>query len=205
MEPASSIKPYLQIKKQLYSTLVIATLSSLAAFYSHSAVLVDDDWSDGDRTNTNLPDDSAWFASSVAGTPTLTSSIGALTGNVRMFETNICSRLWITHFTPAEYIGRVYLLRHRGEVVYLDPASGRTLWFANLPEHRTPYYSSPVIANGQLYAAREDGTIFVARVEEKFELLGENPMGERIVASPVPVANRLFIRGDNHLFCVAGE
>jgi len=41
-----------------------------------------------------------------------------------------------------------------------------------------------------------------ARVEEKFELLGENPMGERVIASPVPASNRLFIRGDKHLFCV---
>jgi len=47
--------------------------------------------------------------------------------------------------------------------------------------------------------------VFAVRVEERFELLGANPMGERIVASPVPVANRLLLRGDRHLFCVAGD
>jgi outer membrane protein assembly factor BamB len=99
----------------------------------------------------------------------------------------------------------VYLLRHRGAVVCLDPATGKTVWTGAFPENKSPYYSSPVIANGQLYAAREDGVVFVARVGEKFELLGENPMGERIVASPVPANNRLLIRGDRHLFCVAGE
>jgi outer membrane protein assembly factor BamB len=107
--------------------------------------------------------------------------------------------------SPVEYKGRVYLLRHRGEVVCLDPESGRTLWSGAFPEHRSPYYSSPVIANGILYAAREDGTVFAARVEDRFQLLGENPMGERIIASPVPVANRLLIRGDNHLFCVTSN
>jgi len=107
--------------------------------------------------------------------------------------------------TPVEYKGRIYLLRHRGEVVCLDPANGKTLWTGALPEHRTPYYASPVIANGLLYAAREDGMVFVARVEERFEMLGENAMGERIVATPVPVANRLFLRGDNHLFCVESK
>ena len=107
--------------------------------------------------------------------------------------------------TPVEYKGRIYLLRHRGEVVCLNPVDGKTLWTGALPEHRTPYYASPVIANGSLYAAREDGVVFVARVEEKFELLGENPMGERIVATPVPAANRLFLRGDNHLFCVGSK
>jgi hypothetical protein len=27
-------------------------------------------------------------------------------------------------------------------------------------------------------------------------------MGERIIAAPVPVGNRLLIRGHNHLFCI---
>jgi outer membrane protein assembly factor BamB len=104
--------------------------------------------------------------------------------------------------TPAEYKGRVYLLRHKGEVVCLDPATGQTVWTGAFPEHRAPYYASPTIANGVLYAAREDGTVFAARVDGKFELLDENPMGERIIASPVPAADRLFLRGDNHLFCI---
>jgi outer membrane protein assembly factor BamB len=107
--------------------------------------------------------------------------------------------------SPTIYKDKAYLLRHRGQVVCLDPATGKTIWTGAFPEHRTPFYSSPVIANGVLYAAREDGTVFTARVEEKFELLGENPMGERIIASPVPVSNRLILRGDKHLFCVGSR
>jgi outer membrane protein assembly factor BamB len=107
--------------------------------------------------------------------------------------------------SPVEYQGRIYLLRHRGELVCVDPATGKTIWTGVLPEHRTPYYASPVIANGLLYAAREDGMVFVVRVEEKFELLGENAMGERIVATPVLADNRLILRGDHHLFCVESK
>ncbi|HIL71068.1 MAG TPA: Pyrrolo-quinoline quinone [Verrucomicrobia bacterium] len=104
--------------------------------------------------------------------------------------------------TLAESKGRVYLLRNRGGVACLNPTTGATIWSAQLPKHRAPYYSSPVIANGLLYAAREDGVVFVARVGEKFELLSENPMNERIVASPVPVRDCLLLRGDKHLFCI---
>jgi outer membrane protein assembly factor BamB len=107
--------------------------------------------------------------------------------------------------TPAEYKGRMFLLRHRGELVCLDPTSGKTIWAEPLPRATASYYSSPVIANGVLYAAREDGVVFAARVEDKFELLSENPMGERVVASPVVSNNRLFIRGDKHLFCIAAN
>jgi outer membrane protein assembly factor BamB len=107
--------------------------------------------------------------------------------------------------SPAEYKGRVYLLRHKGEVVCVDPTTGRTLWSEALPRDKSSYFSSPAIGHGILYAAREDGVVFVARVEQKFELLGANPMGERIIASPVPVSDRLFLRGDQHLFCIGNE
>ena len=34
--------------------------------------------------------------------------------------------------TPAEYKGRVYVLRDRGEVECIDPATGKTLWHLNM-------------------------------------------------------------------------
>lgn len=105
----------------------------------------------------------------------------------------------------AEYKGRVYLLRPRGNVVCLDPTTGDTVWSADLPRGRANYFSSPVIANGLLYAAREDGMVFVARVEDKFELLSENPLKEQIVASPALVDGRLLLRGDAHLYCIEAE
>ena len=53
---------------------------------------------------------------------------------------------------------------------------------------------------------REDGTVFVASIaDNKFELLSENSMGESVIGSPVPAVNRLLIRGEKHLFCIAAE
>ena len=106
---------------------------------------------------------------------------------------------------PAVSGGRAYLLRHRGEVACVDPATGTTHWTAAFPKASAPYYASPVVAGGVLYAAREDGVVFAARVGREFRLLSENPMGERIIASPVPAAGRLILRGDEHLFCIAGS
>ena len=104
--------------------------------------------------------------------------------------------------TPAVYEGRVYLVRDRGEVECLHPASGETIWSDAFPKHRAAFYASPVIAGGKLYAAREDGVVFVASVgDDRFELLAENDMGEQVIGSPVPVGGRLFIRGEEHLFC----
>jgi outer membrane protein assembly factor BamB len=126
-------------------------------------------------------------------------------GNGDVSQTNVVWRradVGVFVCSPAEYNDRIYLLRHRGEVVCIDPASGQTLWSQALPKDKSSYFSSPAIGHGVLYAAREDGMVFAVRVEEKFELLSANAMGERIIASPVPVADRLFLRGDEHLFCI---
>ncbi|HZK80427.1 MAG TPA: PQQ-binding-like beta-propeller repeat protein, partial [Humisphaera sp.] len=104
--------------------------------------------------------------------------------------------------TPAAYKGRVYLLRDRGEIDCIDPITGKTEWEGKLPKKSSSYYSSPTVADGKIYAAREDGMLFVAKVDGGFELLSQNDMGERLIASPVPVGDRLLIRGETHLFCV---
>jgi outer membrane protein assembly factor BamB len=107
--------------------------------------------------------------------------------------------------TPVEYKGKVYLLRHRGGVVCVDPATGKTEWAEAFPRGTGSFYSSPVIANGILYAAREDGVVFAAKIDGKFEQLSENAMGERVVASPVPANNGILIRGDKNLIFIAAK
>ncbi len=120
-------------------------------------------------------------------------------------------RLWLREDigsfvpTPAFYRGSVYLLRDRGEIECVDPATGKSRWSEELPRKSSKYYASPAVADGKLYAAREDGIVFVVRVAGGFSLLAENDMGQRLVASPVPIANRLLLRGEKDLFCVSEE
>lgn len=104
--------------------------------------------------------------------------------------------------SPIAYDGKVYLLRHKGEVVCLDPKTGQPHWTGKLPRSLIPFYASPVIAGGILYAAREDGVVFSVGIEDGFELLGENAMGEQILATPVPFDGKLLIRTSSHLICV---
>jgi len=108
--------------------------------------------------------------------------------------------------TPVAYKGRVILVRDRGEVASIDPATGKTIWEGAFPKHRMNYYASPLVAGDKLFAPREDGTVFVASVaNDKFELLSENDMAESVIGSPVPALNRILIRGEQHLFCIASE
>lgn len=105
--------------------------------------------------------------------------------------------------SPAVYKGLVYIVRDRGEVECIEPATGKTIWSDAFPKTSANFYASPLIAGGKLYAIREDGVVFVAKIDGKFEVLGENKMDEHVIASPAAVADRLFIRGEQNLFCIA--
>jgi len=123
---------------------------------------------------------------------------GDVTDSHRAWETDASSFVP----TPAAHEGRVYTVRDRGEVLCTNPKSGETLWKGQFPKDRASYYSSPSIAEGKIYSAREDGTVFVAQIDGGFKLLSENDMGERIIASPVPVNSKLLLRGEKHLYCI---
>jgi outer membrane protein assembly factor BamB len=103
--------------------------------------------------------------------------------------------------TPAVYDGKVYILGDRGEVHCIDPKSGKTIWSNKLPRGAQSYYSSPTIADGKIYAAREDGKFFVADLDQDLKVLFEREFGARIIASPVPVGDRILLRSDTHLMC----
>lgn len=108
--------------------------------------------------------------------------------------------------TPVVYQGQVILVRDRGEVASVDPATGKTIWEGSFPKNRANYYASPLIAAGKLYAPREDGVVAVASVSNnKFEVLAENDMGESVIGSPIPAGNGILIRGEQHLFYVRDD
>ena len=105
--------------------------------------------------------------------------------------------------TPVGRDGKVYLLSDRGEIHCLDAKTGKDLWKGAIPRASSNYYSSPILAGDLLYAAREDGMVAVVRVSDSgMELVSQNEMGERIAASPVPVSNKLLVRGVDHLYCL---
>jgi outer membrane protein assembly factor BamB len=103
--------------------------------------------------------------------------------------------------SPAAYKGLVYILSDRGQVACIDPATGKAAWTSELPRASANFYASPVIVDGVMYAAREDGVVFVAKVEGGFELLSENKLDDRIIAALVPAGGRIFARGNGNLYC----
>jgi outer membrane protein assembly factor BamB len=115
-------------------------------------------------------------------------------------------RLWDKEVTggdvPSPVIaeGKVYLLSDKGDLTCLDVATGEVVAEGQLRRHRDRYFSSPLMAGGNLYCLREDGTMFVVAPGEEFEILAENDLGDTSVSSPVPVDGTLLVRTRNKLF-----
>ena len=106
--------------------------------------------------------------------------------------------------SPAVAHGKVYVLRDRGEVHCIDPKTGKSHWEDAFPRASSSYYGSPTVAGNKLYAPREDGVILIADISKGFKFLGEFDMGERVIASPVPVNEKILIRGEKNLLCFGG-
>ena len=105
--------------------------------------------------------------------------------------------------TPAIDGRRVYLLGDKRQLTCLDLQTGKDIWTAELPKNLNKFYASPVLGGDKLYCTREDGVVFVGNVDaERFEQLAENDMGERVIATPIPIRGGLLIRGEQHLFWI---
>ena len=64
-------------------------------------------------------------------------------------------------------------------------------------------WASPVVADGKLYAVNEEGTTAVIELTDEHKVLAANALGEKMLATPAVAGGALFLRSDQHLWCVA--
>lgn len=64
-------------------------------------------------------------------------------------------------------------------------------------------YASPVAANGHVYIVGRDGKTAVLKIADQPEVVAINTLNDRIDASPAIVGNEIYLRGNEHLYCIA--
>lgn len=108
--------------------------------------------------------------------------------------------------TPVARDGKAYVLSDRGQINCIDAKTGKDIWKDSIPRARAKYYASPILAGNLIYCAREDGVVAVVKIsDDGMAVLAQNDMGERLAATPVPINNKLLVRGVNHLFCIGNQ
>ena len=103
--------------------------------------------------------------------------------------------------TPVTDGAYLYSVNDRGILYCLDAKTGATVYG---PQRLRPatYSASPVLAEGRIYVTDEDGVTTVFKAGPKFELVGENDLGEYTLSSPAIAGGQIFIRTDNFLYAI---
>ncbi len=95
----------------------------------------------------------------------------------------------------------LYWVNDKGKAGCCDARTGKVVWEQRLLD-RGAVSASPLLIDGKIYAISENGEVFVFPAAPEFKLLAKNSVGERVFATPAVADNRLFIRGEKHLFCI---
>ncbi len=100
--------------------------------------------------------------------------------------------------------GRIYFHKGKsGQLSCVDATTGEPYYVASRIPGLSNIYASPVAAGGRVYLTDRSGAMVVINDSDQLEIVATNQMGETVDATPAPVDNELFIRGENHLFCIA--
>lgn len=89
-----------------------------------------------------------------------------------------------------------------GAVSCYKARSGELQWMERLGKS---YSASLVTAGGLVYLLADDGVMKVVRPGPELEVVAENKLGEFCYASPAISQGRMFIRGENLLYCVGDK
>jgi outer membrane protein assembly factor BamB len=113
-----------------------------------------------------------------------------------------------TPYVPSPLLLGERLYFTKGNMAILTSLSAKTgkvlLEAERLPGLKN-LYASPVGAQGRVYVASREGVTLVLKDQPKLEVLAENHLDEGFDASPAVVGRQLFLRGTEHLYCIAEE
>jgi len=111
-----------------------------------------------------------------------------------------------TPYTPSPLLsnGRIwYLSGNNGVLSVRDTKSGKLLVEGERLDGVSGVYASPVSAGGRVYIAGRNGTVSVLKDSAKLEVLATNELDDKFDCSPAVAGNQMFLRGKEHLYCIA--
>ncbi|MDQ3012973.1 MAG: PQQ-like beta-propeller repeat protein [Acidobacteriota bacterium] len=103
-----------------------------------------------------------------------------------------------TPVTDGKYL---YMVRDNGTMFCLDAKTGKEIYPSQRLKPGT-YSSSPVLADGKIYATNEEGFTVVVKAGPTFEVLAENALGDYCLSSPAISDGQIFMRTSGALYCI---
>ena len=98
-----------------------------------------------------------------------------------------------------QYQGVVYMATDVGILTAVDAKTGERLWQERV---EGVFSASPVAGGGHVYFVTENGDTIVVKAGRTPEVVSRNSLGERALASPAISQGRIFVRTDDHVYCI---
>jgi outer membrane protein assembly factor BamB len=104
--------------------------------------------------------------------------------------------------SPILYDDYIYLMTDRGLLTCLDAKTGKVEYEgARVPKPQI-FMASPVAYEGKILLTSEEGDTYMLKAGPKHEVLRTNSLGENVYASPAIADGKIFIRGEQNLYCI---
>jgi outer membrane protein assembly factor BamB len=107
--------------------------------------------------------------------------------------------------TPLLDNGLGYFCFDNGVLTVFKLANGERMYQQRLGGGTSGFTSSPVAAGGRLYITNEEGHTFVLQLGGEYKPLGENDLGETVMATPAISDGVLYVRGRGHLYAIGSK
>lgn len=99
--------------------------------------------------------------------------------------------------SPLVVGSEVYVMEDGGIASCLDTATGQAYWSERTGGN---YSASPLLADGRIYFASQEGKVTVIAPGTTWQVLAENQLDGQLMASPVALDGTLLIRSDSALY-----
>ena len=97
---------------------------------------------------------------------------------------------------------RLFLVGDKGTASVLDAVSGTALWQKRLGGE---FSSSPILADGRIYASNQDGDTFVLSAVDPYPVLATNTLDDGCMASPAVFDGAIYLRTKTHLYRLGNQ
>lgn len=101
--------------------------------------------------------------------------------------------------SPLAHDGLLIIATSYGVIVCYDAKTGEQYWEDDVG---TTLYSSPMVAEGKLYMMDNDGVMHIYDFAKEKNMISENKLGETYGTSPAFGDGRIYIRGEENLYCI---
>lgn len=102
--------------------------------------------------------------------------------------------------SPLVSNGRMLLIKGGGIATCFDTAKGKNLYGPTRIQNAGEYFASPILGDGKIYIAGENGKIVVLKDSSSLEILAVNDLGDAVLGTPAIVDDTLFVRTRTHLY-----